>query len=194
MKPIKVHPLAKMILSHMGGLSFKPESFSFGCKVEESRNVLICMPTDIDRFALARDLLTTFTEIFHPREVFVLLPFLEAKAYLSDTPDYQVISADKEDLNILSLPRKNLVERLRGLQFDISLDLDMNGSYFNRYLCLKCKIPLRIGVKSKKSFPLYNIQLAVVKSRLGSRDIYEGMIDMLKILFSGSGESVPHRG
>jgi hypothetical protein len=194
MKPIKVHPLAKMILSQLGGLSFKPEPFSFGCKVEESRSVLICMPTDIDRFAMARDLLSTFTGIFHPREVSVLLPFLEAKAYLSDTPDYQVISAEKEDLNLLSLPRKSLVERLKGLHFDISLDLDMNGSYFNRYLCLKCKIPLRIGIKSRKSFPLYNIQLSVVKDRLGSREIYEGMIDMLKILFSGSGESLSHRG
>jgi hypothetical protein len=194
MKPIKVHPLAKIILSHLGGLSFKPEPFSFGCKVEESRNVLICMPTDIDRFAMARDLLSTFTNIFHPREVSVLLPFLEAKTYLSDTPDYRVISAEKEDLNLLSLPKKGLVERLKGLHFDISLDLDMNGNYFNRYLCLKSKIPLRIGVKGKKAFPLYNIQLAVLKSRLGSREVYEGMVDMLKILFSGSGESASHLG
>jgi len=191
MKPIKVNPLAKMVLSWFSRLFFKPEAFSFTQKVTESQSVLICMPANVDRFAMARDLLSTFVDTFQNKQIYVLLPFLEAKGYLSSCTRYEVIIAQKEDLNVFSLPGKKFIQKLRERQFDISLDLDLGDGFFNCYLCLKCKVPLRIGAKRKNAFPHYNIQLAVTKDRLGSREIYEGMAKMLKSLFSESGKIVP---
>jgi len=194
MKPIKAIPPARLLLSWFNRISFKPDSFSFIQKVEESRNVLICMPAEVDRFAMARDLLSDFAEIFRPREVYIFLPFLEAQGYLSDSPGYQVIASNKEDLNVLSLPGKRLIHKLMQFDFGISLDLDLGDSFFNRYLCLKCKIPLRIGPKTRSSFPLYNVQLGVIKGRLGSREVYEGMANMLRTLFLPTERQKSNRG
>jgi hypothetical protein len=191
MKPVKVNPLVKMVTTRLNRLVFKPDAFSFGRKIEDSQSVLICMPADIDRFAMARDLLSSFVQIFEGRKIFVLLPFLEARGYLSDSPQYRVISAIREDLNVLSLPGKRFIQRLKRYKFDVSLDLDIGDGFFNRYLCLKCKIPLRIGPKRKNTFPLYNIQLAVVRERLGSREIYEGMARTLRTLFAPTDRSMP---
>jgi hypothetical protein len=191
MKPVKINPFARMVLSWFSRLFFKPEAFSFTQKVKESQSVLICMPANVDRFAMARDLLSTFVDIFQEKEVFVLLPFLEAEGYLSSSTRYGVISTQKGDLNVFSLPRKKFIQKLKDHQFDISLDLDLGNGFFNCYLCLKCKVPLRIGAKRKNAFPHYNIQLAITKDRLGSREIYEGLAKMLKSLFSESGKTVP---
>jgi len=191
MRPIKIHPLAKIVLSWSSRLRFKPEAFSFTQILKGSQTVLICMPADVDRFAMARDLLSTFVAIFEGKEIFVLLPFLEAEGYLSSSTRYGVISTQKEDLSIFSLPRKKFIQKLKEHQFDISLDLDLEDGFFNCYLCLRCGVPLRIGVKRKNAFPLYNIQLAVIKDRFGSREIYEGLVKTLKNLFSESETIIP---
>ncbi len=191
MKPIKVNPLAKMILSWSSRLYFKVEAFSFTRKLKESQSVLICMPSNVDGFVMARDLLSIFVDIFQGKDIFVLLPFLDAKGFLSSSTRYGVISAQTGDLNIFSLPRKKFIQKLREHRFGISLDLDLEDGFFSCYLCLKCKVPLRIGVKRKNAFPFYNIQLAVTKDRFGSREVYEGLAKTLKNLFSKSGKKIP---
>jgi ADP-heptose:LPS heptosyltransferase len=181
-----------MVLSWLSRLRFKPEAFSFTRKVKESSSVLICMPANVDRFAMSRDMLSTFVDVFRNKEIFVFLPFLEAEGYLSDSVRYRVISVQKANLNVFSLPTNKFIQRLKQQQFDISLDLDLEEGFFNCYLCLKCKIPLRIGAKRKKAFPLYNVQLAVTKDRLGSREVYEGMAKTLQSLFSENKKTIPH--
>jgi hypothetical protein len=184
MKPIKVNPFARMLVSWLSRLRFKPEAFSFKQTVKHSQSVLICMPADVDRFAMARDLLSTFVDIFEGKDVFVLLPFLGGAEYLSSSAEYRVICTQPADLGLFSLPGGKLIHKLSKHQFDISLDLDLEDGFFNRYLCFKCKVPLRIGPRRKNAYPLYNIQLAVVKDRLGSREVYEGMATTLRALLS----------
>ncbi|UCB52146.1 MAG: hypothetical protein JSV10_09190 [Candidatus Zixiibacteriota bacterium] len=191
MKPIKVNPLAKTILSRAKRLILKPEAFSFTRETSETQNVLICMPADIDRFAMARDLLSTFVSIFRAKKVFVLLPFLEAEGYLSRSATYEVICAKRGDVNTLSLPGRQFVRRLKELRFGISLDLDLEDGFFSCYLCARCGVPMRIGPKRKNAFPLYNIELEVLKDRFGSREIYEGLARTLKSLFTESRKRVP---
>lgn len=183
MKPVRINPLVKTFLRYLSRFWFKPQSFSLACAVRELESVLICMPTDVDRFAMARDLLLDFARTFRPREVYVLLPFLEGADYLSDSPDYRVVVVERNDLDLLSLPRRRLVQKLKQLGFGISLDLDLENGFFSRYLCLKCRIPLRIGPREKRAFPLYNLQLALSRSQCGSREAYNGMVQALKSLF-----------
>ncbi len=191
MKPIRINPLAKMIVPHLNRLSFKPESFSLGCEVERSESILICMPTDVDRFVIARDLLSTFVAVFRPRQVYFLLPFLEAQGYLAGSSDYRVIDVKKDDLGFFSLPGRQFIQKVKEVGFGMSLDLDLEDGFFNRHLCIKCGIPLRIGPKRKGAFPLYNLQLAPIKDRPGSQETYQGMIHTLKILLSAGGQPTP---
>ncbi len=184
MKPVKVNPLVRLILSWLSRWRFKPKSFSFAQKVKECQTVLICMPADVDRFIMARDMLSEFADLFHTQKIFILLPFLGAEGYLSSSSRYEVICIQRNDLNIFSLPRKKFIQKLRERKFDVSLNLDLGDGFFNCYLCLKCRIPLRIGTKRKNAFPLYNIQLEVTKDRFGSRGKYEGMAKALRCLFS----------
>jgi hypothetical protein len=186
MKPIKVNPLARMVLHRTKRLILKPHAFSFNRGTSETESVLVCMPADIDRFAMARDLLSTFVSIFRGKRVFVLLPFLDAEGYLSNSAAYQVIAAARNDLNLFSLPSKEFVRKLKNFGFGISLDLDLEDGFFSCYLCGRLRIPMRIGPRRKKVFPFYNVELQVQRDRLGSREIYEGLARTLKSLFNES--------
>jgi hypothetical protein len=191
MKPIKVNPLTRTILNWSKRLILKPQPFSLNQEMSETQNVLVCMPADIDRFAMARDLLSTFVGIFPGKKVFVLLPFLQAEGYLSNSATYQVIFAKRGDLNLFSLPKKQFVRKLADLRFGISLDLDLEAGFFSCYLCARCGVPMRIGPKRKNAYPLYNIELEVLKERFGSREVYEGLAKTLKSLFPQTGKGIP---
>jgi hypothetical protein len=183
MKPVRINPLLKTTLRCLSRLSFKPQPFSLACAVNESESVLICMPSNVDGFAMARDLLLDFIRIFRPRQVYVLVPFLEGGVYLSDSSEYRVVVVDRNDLDFFSLPRKGFIQKLTQHGFGISLDLDLENAFFGRYVCLRCGIPLRIGPRRKSAFPLYNVQLALAQNQPGPREAYERMAQTLKSLF-----------
>lgn len=180
MKPVKINPLAKMILSWKSRRLFKAEAFSFAQKLKESQKVLICMPASLERFALAKESLSNFAEIFEGKTIFVFLPFLRADGLLSIPPGYDVIYPRKEDLKIFSIPRTKFIQRLKEHQLDISLNLDLEDGFFNGYLCLMCGASLRIGVQRKNAFPFYNVQLAVFQERTWTPEVYKEMANMLK--------------
>ena len=140
------------------------------------------MPTSMDCFSLAKDSLSTFAEIFEGKTIFVFLPILKTEGYLPSPAGYNVIYPQKEDLKIFSLPKKSFIQRVSEHQFDISLDLDLEDGSFNSYLCLECKIPLRLGAQGKRAFPFYNVQLVVTKDKLSLPDIYKGLANLLRSL------------
>jgi ADP-heptose:LPS heptosyltransferase len=186
MKPIKINPLAKKVIRWTSRRFFKAEAFSFAWKLKESQKVLICMPASIERFNMAKDSLSTLAEIFEGKTIFVLLPFLRTDGYLPSPAGYNVIYPQKEDLKIFSIPKRSFIQRVKEHQFDISLDLDLEDLSFNSYLCLECKIPLRLGAQGKRAFPFYNVQLAVTKDKPYSPDIYEGYANVLRTLVGES--------
>ena len=181
-KSIRINPLVKKILVRWNKLFFKPPAFSFGEKMSCAESVLICFPSKVESFASAKDHLTTFSDVFQNKKIFLFLPLAGAEDFLSHLKRYQVICPQKEDLGILSLPRRKFIQRIKGHHFEIALDLDLEDGFLNSYLCLKSGAGVRIGLEGKTGPPFYNLQLALSKGRLYQEDIYAGMADTLKNL------------
>ena len=184
-KSIRINPLAKKFLIWWNKLFFKPPAFSFAEKMNQAENVLICLPAKIESFASAKDHLTIFSGIFKSKKIFVFLPLAGGETFLSHLKRYAVICPQKEDLRILSLPRRKFIQRIKGYRFEIALDLDLEDGFLNSYLCLKSGAEVRIGLKGKTGPPFYNLQLALSKERLYREDLYVGMAETLKSLYQG---------
>ena len=123
-----------------------------------------------------------FLRYFPEKKISLFLPLAGAEDFLSYLKRYPVICPQKEDLGILSLPRRKFVQRIKGHQFGIALDLDTEDGFLNSYLCLKSGADVRIGLEGKTGPPFYNLQLALSKGRLYQEDIYAGMAETLKNL------------
>jgi len=184
MKPVKINPLARRFLNWSSRRFFKSEAFSCAQKLKEAKKVLICMPSSMDRFATAKEALPSLADVFKGKIILVLLPFLKTDGFLSTPPGYEVIYPLHEDLRTFSLPGENLIQKVKGYQFGISLDLELDDGLFNCYLCLNCGIPVRIGPHRKYAYPFYNIQLTFADSGLNGQEVYKGMSKTLMNLFN----------
>jgi len=184
-KPVRINPLARKILIWWNRLFFKPPALSFGEKMNRAENVLICFPSKIESFASAKEHLTAFADLFQNKKIFVFLPLIEGKTFLSHLKRYAVICPQKGDLRILSLPRRKFIQRIKDYGFEIALDLDLEDGFLNSYLCLKSGAEVRIGLKGKTGSPFYNLQLALSKERLYQEHLYVGMAETLKSLSQG---------
>ncbi len=184
MKPVKINPVARRFLIWSCRHYFKSEAFSCVRNLSEAQKVMICMPASIDRFAIAKEVLSLFADAFKGKTIFVFLPFLRTDGYLSTLPGFEIIFPQKEDLKTFSIPGEKFIQKVREYQFDISLDLDLEDTFFNRYIVLKCGIPIRIGPHRKDSYPFYNIQLTISTGKSDSREEYEGMAKVLNSLLA----------
>jgi hypothetical protein len=147
-----------------------------------AESVLICFPAKVESFASAKDHLTTFSDVFQNKKIFLFLPLEGAESFLSHLKRCQVICPQKEDFGILSLPRRKFIQRIKGYRFEIALDLDLEDGFLNSYLCLKSGAGVRIGLEGKTGPPFYNLELALSKGRRYQEDIYVGMAETLKNL------------
>lgn len=184
-KPVRINPLARKILIWWNRLFFKPPAFSFGEKMNRAENVLICFPSKVESFASAKEHLTAFVDLFQNKKIFVFLPLIGGKTFLSDLKRYAVICPQKGDLRIFSVPRRKFIQRIKDYGFEIALDLDLEDDFLNSYLCLKSGAEVRIGLKGKTGSPFYNLQLTLSKERLYQEHLYAGMAETLKSLSQG---------
>jgi hypothetical protein len=184
MKPVKINPLARRFLSWSSRRFFKSETFSCAQKLKEAKKVLICLPSSMDRFATAKEELPTLADIFKGKTILVFLPFLKTDGFLSTPAGYEVIYPLPEDLRAFSIPGVTLIQKVKGYQFGISLDLELDDNLFNCYLCLNCNIPVRIGSQRKSAFPFYNVQLTIAENNSNTSNLYRGMSKTLRNLFN----------
>jgi hypothetical protein len=184
MKPVKISPLARRFLTWSSRRFFKSETFSCAQKLKEANKVLICMPSSMDRFALAKEALPSLANVFKGKNILVLLPFLKTDGFLSTPSGYEVIHPQLDDLKSFSVPGETLIQKVKGYEFGISLDLDLDDGLFSCYLCLHCGIPVRIGPQKKYAYPFYNVQLTLLNTGSNSQEMYKRMSKVLMNLFN----------
>jgi hypothetical protein len=70
-----------------------------------------------------------------------------------------VLVVGMEDVGPLGIPRRSLVERLRGQEYDLAIDLSLDVHPFVPYLLSQSAVPLRMGVDGpgKMRQRLYNL-------------------------------------
>jgi hypothetical protein len=183
MKPVKINPLARRFLSWSSRRFFKSEAFSCAQKLKEAKKVLICMPSSMDRFAMAKEELPNLARVFKEKTILVFLPFLKTDGFLSTPSGYEIIYPYPDDLKAFSVPGETLIQKVKGHRFGISLDLELDDGLFNCYMCLNCGIPVRIGSRKRYAYPFYNVQLTRIDGGSNSQEIYQGMSKTLMNLF-----------
>jgi hypothetical protein len=70
-----------------------------------------------------------------------------------------VLTAGMEEVSPLGTPRRSLIERLRGQEYDLAIDLSLDTHPFVPYLLNRSEVPLRMGVdgSGRMRQRLYNL-------------------------------------
>jgi len=116
-KPVRINPLARKILIWWNRLFFKPPALSFGEKMNRAENVLICFPSKIESFASAKEHLTAFADLFQNKKIFVFLPLIEGKTFLSHLKRICGDLSSKRGSQDSFSPSKEIHPKDKGLRF-----------------------------------------------------------------------------
>ncbi len=162
---------------------FRAQVFSFSEVLNNAKRVLIFLPTKVESFPIALNHLNSLNSFFSDSQNFLFLPF-DGKGFSSDLFKFEIISLKKSYLNWFSLPNKRFVKKLRDFKFDITLDIDLENSFFNSYLSFLTCSPLRIGIKGKVGLPFYNLELSLSKEGKYLDEVYDSFVNTLKKLKS----------
>lgn len=175
--------LVKSFLVLKTRLFFRPQVISFSEVLNNAKRVLIFLPTKVESFPIALNHLNSFNSFFSGSQKFLLLPF-DGEGFSSNLFKFEIISLKKSYLNWFSLPNKRFVKKLRALKFDITLDMDLERSFFNAYLSFLSGSRLRIGVKGGWGLPFYNLEISLSKDGKYLDELYDSFVNTLKRLKS----------
>jgi hypothetical protein len=142
-------------------------------------------------FRGSREPVISFTPAFRPKDrVLVLMPLFEpdervALTFLGSlgtrfrqeqmtvvTPGPQltinralpragVIALNTRDLSLFFLPRRPLLERLRGRTFDAAIDLNLDFNLPSGYIGRECNARVRAGFAGPSADLFYNLQVRI---------------------------------
>jgi len=185
MKKVKTNFLVKNLVLWWKKRFCTSNTFSLYSSFSAARSVLVCFPANREEFAYAANHLPSIADVFSSSKVYPLLPFLEADGFLYSLKSYEVIMPYSKDVRTFFLPNRRFVERIRSYGFGITIDLDLDGCFFNALTCLASSAPLRIGLKGGLGKPFYNMELAVESGLLYPDQKYDAVIEILQSIRNG---------
>ena len=184
-KKIKTNFVVKNLMLWWKKRFHASTAFSFYSSFSTAKSILVCFPASKEEFAYAANHLPSIADIFSSSKIYLLLPFLETNGFLYSLRSYEVIMPHSKDMRVFSLPNRKFIEKIRTYDFGITIDLDLNGCFFNALTCLASNAPLRIGMKGKWGKPFYNMELAIQSELVYPDQKYDAMVEILQNIKNG---------
>lgn len=142
--------------------------------ISGSMNFFIIMPKDDKDFFHSLELIRYF-QIHHK----IITLFLPEHKYnlIPEKEKYRYISYHNEQVNRFNLPKKSLVQRLNGKEFEIVIDLNRNEDLFFSAVSNIVQTKLKVGFNKERSENYYNMQIRA--SNGDSELIYKRFLEFL---------------
>ena len=129
-----------------------------------AKNVLVVLPTGYEEAIIAGDALHAFRNRLMHLNLTVVHTSTRATS-LSDFPRSEVIRIDPENINKLSLPRKELLQRIMHREYDAAVDLNLDFVLHTAYICKASRARVRVGFVHQWSDLFFNVQFNIDKQR-----------------------------
>jgi ADP-heptose:LPS heptosyltransferase len=153
--------LRKITISYLKFLAkfrIKPTVVNVFDTLAQARTILVLMPYELDDFAIALKNSDTAQDSF-PEAKIVLVVRDSYKNLLNQSSKYGTIFVAPKDVNLLGLPKKNIISELMASNYDIAIDLNHSFHLLSTYLCQKSGASLRICLESREREPFYNFSI-----------------------------------
>lgn len=157
---------------------------SFAPAFHANDRVLVLMPFSVPDDPAALHFLGSLGARFAHEQVTVMTtgPALSINRAL---PHAGVITFTARELSAFFLPRRTLLDRLRGRTFDAAIDLNLDFNLPSGYIGKECHARVRAGFAGPSADLFYNLQIRMDPPASRER-AYERLVQCLQ-MFSGRG-------
>ncbi len=155
MKPKLLENITPPFLKLYAGFKIKERVIDISEVMEKARSLLVLMPMAPEEFRIAQGYLDELQNNF-PKARFTLVMEDQYGKLRKDSNHYGTIFVTSNDVNILGLPKKDLIRKITASTYDIAIDLNHNFHLLSTYLCQKSAAQLRVCLTHKSRDPFYN--------------------------------------
>lgn len=135
----------------------------FTAAISEARRPIIFLPETIREASSIEGVLKFLAQRFHTSKV-TLVARKEVVASLPEHRGFTITTIAPEELNLLFLPRADLLRKVKKSTFDVAMDLNVSFALPSCYLCRASAAPLRIGFVKPYADSFYNFQVQTGQS------------------------------
>jgi len=136
-------------------IKIKERVIDIGDALLKARTILVLMPAKLNDFGIALNYLDVVHENF-PKAKLVVITQEMYTNLVNDSSYYGTIFVSHRHINMLGLPKRELIQELMAFKYDIAIDLNHEFSLLSSYLCQKSGALLRICLEDSKREPFYN--------------------------------------
>lgn len=127
----------------------------FSCFFTKASHVLIVMPLAGEEQSSPERILLLLKERFSDRNITIVSGTQEI--YLSHLlPRSEIIRLHSNSLNVLALPRAEIMRQLTGKRCDLAIDLNLDFVLPSGYICTESGARFRVGFDRKHAEIFYN--------------------------------------
>ena len=125
--------------------------------ISNASKILVVLPNSAEDILKSLDIPAFFID--QKRQV-MLLGDEKLKHVAREEHSFEIITYNEESFSKFGLPKKELVSKLKDMEFDVVLDLNREGNILLGILANIPKSQIIVGFKKKDADNLYNLQIA----------------------------------
>jgi len=129
---------------------------NYAGSISNAAKVLIVLPTTAEDILKSLDIPAFFVD--NKRKV-ILLGDEKLQHVAQEEHSFEIITYDEESFSKFGLPKKELVSKLKNLEFDVVLDLNRDNNLFLGILANIPKSGIIVGFKKNEADNFYNFQI-----------------------------------
>lgn len=177
---VRINRIAEKVSKIRYNISRRQLPVRFSDLSVDLKACLICMPGNMEHVRIASEILPDLAEIFPNRDIRILLTSNIDPQSHRNIKKFPVIRPAESDLDIFSMPKKELIDRLTHGGLAITIDMDTNPNFFNAIVSLKSGAPVRTAFDKGEGLPYYNFIIGVPAKDVAPKVSYRAMADILR--------------
>lgn len=153
-------------------------SFNIPSDLLRTKHILVCLPGGLRELTLVKQFLPTISTLFRQSDITLLaMPGIQVTD-IYPRKGFQIITPSMDQMAWSGLPKRTFLNTLRGYNFDMVLDMNLEQSSFTATVLLNVPKAIRVGRGNHLGKPFYNLEIKTKYLR-DERNIYRSMLETL---------------
>lgn len=148
--------------------------------LDGAESVMVCFPDGFEDGIGASKVLPYIRERFPKSKINVLVTRINLEKVRKSPHIDNFIALSDKDFNSVSLPARDLVNRVKMMGYDVAIDLNRHFHLPTAYLCYRSGAKLRIGLRDQEVTPFFNVEIISSDDEKARRDPLVSLIRVLQ--------------
>lgn len=150
--------------------------------LDDAKSVMVCFPDGFEDGIGANKVMPYIRERFPHSKINVIVTRINLEKVRKSPYIDNFIDVSEKDFNVVSLPTRDLVNRVKMMSYDVAIDLNREFHLPTAYLCYRSGAKLRIGLRDQEVAPFFNMEIVSFDDEKAQRDPLVSLIRVLQIV------------